>query len=88
MAPLSCSTFPSNSAKKGLMTKRSSTTLSGTVEEIISPSDPSKREEAPIAVQAADKPAVEIRIDNTLTTKNGDEVSLKKGATVKVTIKA
>lgn len=69
------------------MTKRSSTTLSGTVEEIISPSDPSEPEEAQIAVQAADKPPVEIRIDNTLIAKNGDEVSLKKGAQVKLTIR-
>lgn len=70
------------------MTKHSSTTLSGTVEEIISPSDPGKPEEAQIAVQAADEPPVEIRIDNTLITKNGDEVSLKKGAQVKLTIRA
>jgi hypothetical protein len=39
-------------------------------------------------VQAADEFLQEIRIDNTLTTKNGDDVSLKNGAAVKVTIKA
>ena len=70
------------------MTKRASTTLPGTVEEIISPSVPSEPENAQIAVQGVDELPLEIRIDNTLTTKNGDEVRLKKGATVKVTIKA
>jgi hypothetical protein len=85
---LTFSTFLSDSAEKGLMTERASTTLPGTVEEIISPSDPNEPEKAQIAVQGADELPVEIRIDNTLTTKNGDEVSLRKGATVKVTIKA
>ena len=70
------------------MPKRASTTLPGTVEEIISPSVPSEPENAQIAVQGVDELPLEIRIDNTLTTKNGDEVRLKKGAPVKVTIKA
>ena len=70
------------------MTEKPSATLPGTVEEIISPSDPSEPENAQIAVQGVDELPLEIRIDNTLTTKNGDEVRLKKGATVKVTIKA
>jgi len=70
------------------MTERASTTAHGTVEEIIRPSDPNEPEKAQIAIQPPEEPALEIRIDNTLTTKNRDEVSLKKGAKVKVTITA
>jgi hypothetical protein len=56
------------------------------VEKIIQSSDPNVPEEAQIAIENADALHREIHIVNTLTKKNGDEVSLKKGATVKVTV--
>lgn len=69
------------------MTEKSSTTLPGTVEEIIhSTSD--QPEKAQIAVGNPDEARPEIRIDNVLTMKNGDEVSLKKGSEVKITIES
>jgi hypothetical protein len=70
------------------MTERARTTLPGSVEEIMSPSDPSEPEKAQIAIQGADELPREIGIDNTLTKKTGDEVSLKKRAKVKVPIRA
>jgi len=39
-------------------------------------------------VEGADHLYREIRIDNTLTNENGDEVSLKPGAQVEVTVEA
>lgn len=69
------------------MTKPIQTTLPGTVEEIINSSDSGEPEKAQIAIQGTDV-MEEIRIVNTLTKKNGDEVSLEKGDAVKVTIKA
>lgn len=69
------------------MTDAVSTTLPGVVEETIPSSDPAGAEKAQIAVEGVDGPQ-QIRVDNTLTMKNGDQVSLKKGATVEVTIKA
>ena len=45
-------------------------------------------EKAQIAVEGADDLYRELRIENKLTDKNGDEVRLKKGAEVDVTIEA
>jgi hypothetical protein len=70
------------------MTEQTSTTLHGTVEKIITSSDPSEPEKPQIAIENADKLYREIRIENTLTNANGEEVNLKKGAAVEVTIKA
>jgi hypothetical protein len=70
------------------MTEELITTLSGTVEKIIQSSDPNVPEKAQIAIENANAPHQEIHIVNTLTKKNGDEVSLNKGAAVKVTIEA
>jgi hypothetical protein len=70
------------------MTEQTSTTLHGTVEKIITSSDPSEPEKAQIAIENADKLYREIRIENTLTNGNGEEVNLKKGAAVEVTIEA
>lgn len=70
------------------MAKPPQITLPGIVEEIITSSDPSEPEKAQIAIQGDGDPIGEIGIINTLTQKNGDEVSLKKGETVKVTIRA
>jgi hypothetical protein len=62
--------------------------MSGTVEEIIESPFPSNPEKARISVEGADHPLREIRIDNTLTTENGEKVSLKPGTQVEVTVKA
>jgi beta-1,4-mannooligosaccharide phosphorylase len=77
-----------NVKKKDPMTKPRHTTLPGIVEEIIPSSDPREPEKAQIVLQGADERVGEIRIANILTKGNGQEVSLKKGGTVKVTIKA
>ncbi len=69
------------------MTEPVSQTLPGVVTETIHSSDPTGAEEAQITIPGVDGPQ-EIRIDNILTMKNGDEVSLQKGAPVKLTIKA
>jgi hypothetical protein len=68
------------------MNENPSTTLPGTVEKIIV--DPHDGEKAQIAIEGADHLYKEIRIDNTLTDQNGEEVRLKLGAEVEVTVEA
>lgn len=68
--------------------ERPSVILPGTVEKVIESPHPSMPEKAEIAVEGADELYQEIRIDNTLTDEQGDEVRLKKGARVEVTIEA
>ena len=70
------------------MMEKPSVTLPGTVEKIIKPVHPSEPEKAQIAVEGADELYREIRIENSLTDAQGDEVRLKKGAEVEVTIEA
>jgi hypothetical protein len=70
------------------MTEKSSVTLPGTVERIIQPVDPSLPDKAQIAVEGADDLYREIRIENTLTKENGEEVCLKVGSHVEVTVEA
>jgi hypothetical protein len=70
------------------MTEKPSATLPGTVEKIIKPPHPSDPEKAQIAVEGADELYKEIRIVNNLTDENGDEVRLKQGAKVEVTVEA
>jgi hypothetical protein len=70
------------------MTEKPSVTLPGTVERVIRPIDPNQPDKAQITVQGADDLYREIRIDNTLTMENGEEVSLKVGAHVEVTVEA
>jgi hypothetical protein len=65
-----------------------SVTLPGTVEKIITPVVPSEPEKAQIAVEGGDDLYKEIRIDNTLQNEKGEDVSLKPGAEVKVTVEA
>jgi hypothetical protein len=84
---LSLSTFGDNTTEVP-MTNPPDNMLSGIVEEIINSADPGEPEKAQIAIQGAGERAGEIRIVNTLTQKNGDETSLAKGDSVKVTIKA
>ena len=70
------------------MSEKPSVTLPGTVEKIVKPPIPSEPEKAQIAVEGADELYREIRIDNTLTNENGEEVKLKLGAQVEVTVEA
>ena len=70
------------------MTEKPSTTLPGTVQRVIKPPDPRDPEKAEIAVQGADELYREIRIENTLTDDKGNEVRLKEGAHVDVTVEA
>jgi hypothetical protein len=70
------------------MTEKPSVTLPGTVEKIIKPAEPSEPEKAQIAIEGADDLYREIRIENSLTAENGDQVRLKKGDEVDVTVEA
>jgi len=70
------------------MTEKATATLPGRVEKIIKPILPSEPEKAQISVEGADHLYREIRIENTLTDENGEEVKLKPGATVDVTVEA
>jgi hypothetical protein len=65
-----------------------STTMPGTVDEIILSPGPSQPEKAQIGIEGADHRYREIRIENTLTDEHGDDVRLKKGAHVEVTVTA
>ena len=70
------------------MTEKPNVTLPGKVEKIIQSPDPSEPEKVEISVEGADTLYQEIRIENLLTDENGDEVRLKKGAEVEVTVEA
>jgi hypothetical protein len=63
-----------------------SVTMAGTVDKIILSSRPSLPEKAQIAVDGADRPHRNLRFENTLTDEHGDDVKLKKGAHVQVTV--
>ena len=65
-----------------------STTLPGTVNKIIKSPYPSEPEKAEIVVPDADPLYQEIRIENILKDEQGEEVGLKPGASVDVTIEA
>jgi hypothetical protein len=65
---------------------RPSVVLPGTVDKIVPPPRPSQHEKAQIAVDGADHRYRDLRIENTLTDENGDDVKLKKGAHVDVTV--
>lgn len=64
------------------------TTLNGTVEKIIKSSHPEETEKAQITVEGADHLYRELRIENTLKDAQGNEVSLKPGAEVELTVEA
>jgi hypothetical protein len=65
-----------------------STTMPGTVDKIIPSRRPSQPEKAQIAVDSTDHRHRDLRIENTLTDEHGDDVKLKKGAHVEVTVTA
>jgi hypothetical protein len=62
--------------------------LHGTVDKIIEPVVPSQPEKAQINIEGADDLYREIRIENTMTDDHGEEVRLKQGAQVDVSIEA
>jgi hypothetical protein len=70
------------------MTEKPNVTLPGRVEKIIESAGPSEPEKAEISIEGGDPLYQEIRIENSLTDENGDEVRLKKGAEVDVTVEA
>ncbi len=70
------------------MTENPSITMIGTVEKIIKPRVPSEPERAQIAVEGADHLYKELRIENTLTDARGNEVQLKVGAKLELTVEA
>jgi hypothetical protein len=67
-------------------TGKARTTVPGTVDKIIPILHPNQPEKAQIVVKGADDR--DLRIENTLIDENGDEVGLKKGAHVEVTVTA
>jgi hypothetical protein len=62
--------------------------LPASVKKIIPSTHHSDPEKAEIHVQGADPLYEEIRIENSLKDENGEEVRLKEGAKVKVTVEA
>ena len=68
--------------------EKPSVTLPATVEQVIQSSRVRMPEKVEISVQGADELYQEIRIENTLTDERGDEVRLKEGAVVEVTVEA
>jgi hypothetical protein len=62
-----------------------SITMPGTVDKIIPPQSTRHPEAADIAVEGALSDQI-LRIENTLTDEHDDEVSLKKGAHVDITV--
>jgi len=65
-----------------------SAVMPGTVDKIIPSPRPSQPEKAQIAVKGADHRDQDLRIENALTDEHGDDVKLKKGAHVAVTVTA
>ena len=70
------------------MTEKPSTNLSGTVEKIIRPINPTEPEKVEIAVEQAEHLYREVRVENKLTKSDGESVKLKPGAQVDIVIKA
>jgi len=70
------------------VTDKPNVTLPGKVERIIQSPSPHEPEKAQIAVEGADHLYKEIRIANSLTDENGNQVQLKRGAQVEVTVEA
>ena len=68
--------------------EKATITLTATVEKIIHSIDPDEPDKAQIAVEGAEELYREIRIENTLQDEAGNEVCLKKGAEIEVTIAA
>ena len=70
------------------MSEKPSVTLTGMVEKVVKSPLSSEPDQAQIAIEGADHQYEAILIENTLTDKSGNEVQLKPGAEVELTIKA
>ena len=68
------------------MPEKPSATLPGTVRKVLQ--FPSKSEKVELAIEGPNHFREEIRIENSLTNSSGQDVQLKTGAKVKITIKA
>ena len=64
-----------------------SATMAGTVEKIVPPSRPNQPEQAQIALDGAERGYRDLRIENALIDEHGDDVKLKKGGHVEVTVR-
>jgi hypothetical protein len=63
-------------------------TIHGTVSKVIPSPRPSREGKAQIAIEQADRGYRNLRIENTLADEHGDEMNLKEGARVEVTVAA
>ncbi|HXE34934.1 MAG TPA: hypothetical protein VN087_13540 [Verrucomicrobiae bacterium] len=72
----------------GRIVERPSVSMAGTVDKIIPSRHRSQPEKAQIGVDNAARRYRNLRIENSLTDENGDEVKLRKGAHVEVTVAA
>lgn len=70
------------------ISEQPSTIVRGTVDKIIRSPGPSRPEKAQIAVDDRGDRYRHLRIENALTDEHGDDVRLKKGAHVEVTVTA
>jgi hypothetical protein len=70
------------------MTEKSSATVPGTVEKVMESPVAGEPERAHIRIEGADDSHREIRIENTLIDENNEEVHLKLGAKVQVTVRS
>jgi len=71
------------------MPEKPSVTLPAVVEKVIDSLQPGEPQKAQINIQEGAEPLYkEIRIENTLRDENGQEVKLKEGAKVELTVEA
>jgi hypothetical protein len=70
------------------MSEKATATLPATVEKVIKPPYDGAPEKVQIAVEGADHLYRELRLENSLTDENGEQVRLKPGAEIEVTIAA
>jgi hypothetical protein len=68
--------------------ERPSITIPGKVNKIIPAAVPSQPEKAQIGIHDSGRKYSDVRIENSLTDEHGDDVKLKKGAHVDVTVTA
>jgi hypothetical protein len=72
----------------GRITEQPKTVIPGTVDKLIPSPRLNQPEEAQISIEGANPGYRDLRIENSLTDEHGDEVKLKKGAYVEVTVAA
>jgi len=68
------------------MSEKPSATLPGIVEKVFTSRLPGELEIAQVGVEGSDHS--KIRIENTLSSENGEDVHLKPGAKVKLTVRS